>query len=76
MTCVGPGCRMPATECDIDHRHPRHMGGETADRNQVPLCSHGHGVKDRGGWNLRSNRDCSYTWTNRLGHTFTTNHPP
>ena len=76
MTCVAPGCRMPATDCDIDHRTPYHLGGPTDDRNEEPLCRHDHIVKDKGRWKLRRNRDGSYTWTTPLGHTDTTHHPP
>ena len=37
-TCVAPGCRMPASNCDLDHRAPYSRGGRTHNDNLAPLC--------------------------------------
>lgn len=74
--CVEPGCRMPAEDCDIDHLKRHADGGQTDELNSDPLCRHGHRVKDHGGWRLRRNPDGSFTWTSRLGHTYTVRAPP
>jgi hypothetical protein len=34
--CTGPGCRRPATRCDLDHVTPYHRGGETCEGNLHP----------------------------------------
>lgn len=67
---------MPAEDCDVDHLRRHVDGGPTNDVNSDPLCRHGHQVKDRGGWKLRRNPGGSYTWTTRLGHTYTTRASP
>lgn len=76
QTCVRPGCRMPATECDIDHRQRWADGGATDDRNDQPLCRHDHMVKDSGGWALDRRPDGSYVWISRLGHRYTAGRSP
>jgi hypothetical protein len=48
-TCSWPGCRMPATDSDIDHIDDRAAGGPTTVRNQAPLCRRHHMAKHRGG---------------------------
>lgn len=76
-TCFGIGCRMAATNCDIDHRQRHADGGPTTAHNSGPLCRHDHRLKDDdGGWHLRRNPDGSHTWTSRLGHTYTVGLPP
>lgn len=75
-TCMGIGCRMDATSCDIDHRQRWLDGGKTNDRNNDLLCRHDHRLKDHGGWKTRRNPDGTYTWTSPLGHTYVTGKPP
>ena len=48
--CVFPGCRMPAANCDLDHRQPYGEGGPTVVSNLVPLCRHHHILRHEGGW--------------------------
>jgi hypothetical protein len=69
-TCVFPGCRMPARECDIDHNQAWNDGGATTECNLAPLCRHHHTIKHRG-WTLTQPKPGSYTWTSPLGHTYT-----
>jgi hypothetical protein len=71
QTCIFPGCRMPATECDLDHRQPFAEGGPTSSRNLAPLCRHDHSVKHSPGWQLQLSAADDYTWTSPLGHQYT-----
>jgi hypothetical protein len=75
--CVFPGCRMPAIDCDLDHRRPWAHGGPTKTSNLAPLCRHNHNTKHRCGWTYHQLPNGDYLWTSRLGHTYTTSgHPP
>lgn len=50
QTCTFPGCRMPAYDCDLDHRKPFAQGGPTHDDNLGPLCRHHHMAKHHAPW--------------------------
>lgn len=71
-TCVFPGCRMPAADCDLDHTVAWSQGGPTTTDNLAPLCRHHHRLKDFATWRYvpRSNGD--YLWISPFGHTYTT----
>ena len=49
-TCVFPGCRMPAINCDLDHRQPWAYGGPTKVENLAPLCRHHHNIRHHAHW--------------------------
>lgn len=51
--CMGPGCGIPASRCEIDHRVAWEHGGETRLENLNPLCKGHHTVKHHGGWTVR-----------------------
>jgi len=51
LTCVFPGCRMPARDSDLDHRNAWADGGPTQEDNLEPLCRHDHRLK-HAGWKL------------------------
>lgn len=70
--CVFPGCRMPSTNCDIDHRKPWAEGGTTCNHNLGPVCRRHHITKDRGGWKLRRLPGGDHEFTSPLGHSYTT----
>jgi hypothetical protein len=53
-TCTFPGCRRPATTCDLDHTTPWDQGGRTCPCNLAPLCRQHHQVKQTPGWNPHS----------------------
>lgn len=76
ITCVFPGCRMPAVECDLDHRVDWVDGGSTTTANLGPLCRHDHRNKHQLGWTYRRLGDGTYRWTSKLGHVYTTSKPP
>ena len=44
-TCRWPGCTVPATNCQLDHRIEYHHGGPTSPDNLVNLCQHHHNIK-------------------------------
>jgi hypothetical protein len=74
-SCVFPGCRMPATRSDIDHRVDHSQGGPTLVEYLNPLCRHDHRLK-YAGWKLRAGPGGSTTWTSPLGHEYTTGPDP
>ncbi|MFQ5555306.1 MAG: DUF222 domain-containing protein [Acidimicrobiia bacterium] len=71
-TCVFPGCRMPATDCDLDHRTPWAEGGLTTNGNLAPLCRHDHRIRHHTEWNYQSLPNGTHQWTTTLGHHYTT----
>lgn len=71
-TCIFPGCRAPASGCDIDHRQPWAQNGPTEVDNLAPLCRHDHRLKHQYGWHLNRGEDGEHQWTSPLGHKYTT----
>ncbi|MEE8489061.1 MAG: HNH endonuclease signature motif containing protein [Acidimicrobiia bacterium] len=71
--CVFPGCRVPAADCDLDHRVAVADGGPTTTCNPAPLCRHHHRVKHQASWKPTLQPNGDHTWLSRLGHTYTTN---
>ena len=82
LTCTAPGCRIPATRCDLDHviaydhTHPDHHGGRgrTHPNNLRPCCRRHHRLKTHTGWRCHTTRDPhdgatpSIVWTSPSGH--------
>ncbi|MEX1126905.1 MAG: DUF222 domain-containing protein [Acidimicrobiia bacterium] len=75
-TCAFPGCRNPASECDIDHTIAYSQGGPTEPDNLAPLCRHDHRLKHKPGWKLQRLAPGIYQWTSPLGHTYTVEPEP
>jgi hypothetical protein len=75
-TCVFPGCRRPAVDCDLDHRQPWAHGGPTKVKNLAPLCRHHHNIRHHADWTHQQLPNGDYLWTSRLGHTYTTSGLP
>jgi hypothetical protein len=75
-TCVFPGCRMPASESDLDHNHPWAEHHRTATDDLAPLCRHDHINHHRRGWRLRRVRPGVYEWISPLGHCYTVQPEP
>ena len=48
--CMGPGCGVPASRCEVDHQIRWADQGETALENNAPLCKGHHLVKDNTDW--------------------------
>lgn len=75
-TCVFPGCRMPALNCDLDHCIDYARGGPTTVDNHAPLCRRHHRAKHQGRWRYRKRGRIGVEWRSPLGHTYRTGRPP
>lgn len=51
--CVIPGCRVPATWCEVHHVQEWAQGGHTTTDNGVLLCWFHHRSLDTSGWRIR-----------------------
>jgi hypothetical protein len=71
-TCIFPGCRRPAAQCDADHTLAYESGGKTCLCNLAPLCRHHHQVKQTPGWALDHITPGVLTWTAPSGRRYTT----
>jgi hypothetical protein len=71
-TCAFPGCRRPATRCDLDHTVAYHKGGRTCWCNIAPVCRCHHAAKQAPGWALAQNEPGTMTWATPAGRTYTT----
>ena len=69
--CTGPGCRRPATRCDLDHVIPYDQGGKTCECNLHPACRHDHQAKQAPGWTVTCNQPGTLTWTTPGNRTHT-----
>jgi hypothetical protein len=45
--CTGPGCDVPAADCEIDHLEPYSYGGATDQTNGRPKCPFHHRLRHR-----------------------------
>ncbi|GAA1108396.1 hypothetical protein GCM10009668_30730 [Nocardioides dubius] len=71
--CVFPHCTRSSADADLDHIDPYNETGppsQTNPENLAPLCRRHHLAKTFAGWHYRRNRDGTYTWTNKHGHTW------
>jgi len=75
MTCRFPGCRVPATHCDLDHSIPWPCG-PTAASNLKCLCRRHHLLKTfwggESGWRDGQLDDGTIIWTAPDGHQHVT----
>ena len=71
-TCTGPGCRRPATRCDLDHVIPFDRGGRTCECNVHPACRHDHHTKQVPGWTVTQDQPGTLTWTTPGRRSYTT----
>ena len=79
--CAFPGCTIPASRGEVDHRHGWTTGGPTDIDNLLLICPFHNRLKHR--WNLRveRERDGTYRWLHPDGTQIasryrTTNRPP
>jgi hypothetical protein len=70
-SCVFPGCRRPATQCDADHTIAYDNGGPTCLCNLAPLCRRHHQAKQTPGWALTQTTPGTMTWTTPSGRRYT-----
>ena len=74
QTCTFPGCRIPATQADLDHDppwEPDGSGGSTSAAHLGALCRHHHRLKTHTGWALQRAPDGSTTWSSPAGRSYT-----
>ncbi len=69
-TCRGPGCRMPAERCDLDHT-VEWPCGPTCAGNLCALCRSHHRLKTHTDTTYRPNGHGGHTWTLPSGRTYT-----
>ncbi len=69
-TCVFPGCRRPAVQCDADHTIAYQRGGRTCLCNLAPLCRHHHEAKQTPGWRLEQPTPGKLIWTTPSGRRY------
>jgi hypothetical protein len=69
-TCVFPGCRVPARNCDADHTVEHARGGPTTDDNLDSPCRHDHRLRHDGGWRLSRLGPGHYLWVSRLSRHY------
>lgn len=74
--CVFPGCRMPAHDCDLDHRRPFSWGGPTRPENLGPLCRHHHMARHHAPWQLTRLPNGDHRWISPLEHTYISGRDP
>jgi hypothetical protein len=70
-TCRAPGCRVPASRCDIDHTIDHASGGTTTPDNLALLCRHHHRLKHDGGWRVTQPEPGVLAWQSPHGTRFT-----
>jgi hypothetical protein len=71
-TCAGPGCRRPATACDLDHTLAYDHGGITCECGIGPGCRRCHRRKQDPGWTLEQPSPGVMIWTTPAGRRYTT----
>jgi hypothetical protein len=75
--CYFPGCRMPATRCDLDHRTPWTERRRTSVDGLDAGCRHDHvTVRHRLGWRHQLLPGGDHLWTSPLGHQYTKSGKP
>jgi hypothetical protein len=75
-TCFAPGCRRPATNCDIDHTRPFEHGGITCECNTAPGCRRHHRCKQAPGWHVAQHQPGVMTWRLPGSRIYTTTGDP
>lgn len=68
-TCRGPGCRMPADRCDLDHTLEAPCG-PTCPGNLCALCRTHHRLKTLTDTRYRPDRHGGQIWTLPSGRTY------
>ena len=70
--CMGPGCGMPASRCDIDHNVDWALGGHTELTNLGPLCEGHHTVRHHTDWSIQqvAGSGGAILWTSPSGRHY------
>jgi hypothetical protein len=72
LTCRFPGCRVPATRCDVDHTTAWAHGGTTDADNLAHLCRAHHTMKHESRWRVEHLHNGVLAWTSPRGRTYLT----
>lgn len=75
VVCRGPGCTVPATQCDVDHvREYRadDTGGPTSEPNLADLHRRHHNPKTKGFWACKMHGDGILEWRTLIGRRYAT----
>jgi Domain of unknown function (DUF222) len=75
-TCIFPGCRMPASRSDLDHRIPWSERRTTRSEDLAPLCRHHHRIRHLANWSYGRLDRGDHRWTSPLKRTYTTSGAP
>jgi hypothetical protein len=76
-TCIRPGCRRPARECDLDHLIEWQYGGATRNTNLAPECEPDHVLRHNSRWDVHIDPDTGETyWTSPTGRVTSTDPAP
>lgn len=68
--CRFPGCRVPASRCDIDHTVDAALGGPTSTDNLAHLCRGHHVLKHHGEWRVAQESGGTLRWTSPTGREY------
>jgi hypothetical protein len=69
--CRFPGCRRPASQCDLDHV-VAYPAGDTCADNLAPLCRYHHRLKTHANWRVQALAGGHLRWTSPRGRTYDT----
>jgi hypothetical protein len=75
-TCLHPGCRMPAVDCDLDHRVPYREVPVTCSGELGPMCRHHHVIRHKYGWSYDLIDGGDFLFTSPFGHQYRTSSKP
>jgi hypothetical protein len=75
-TCIAPGCRRPAKDCDLDHTVPWPAGGESEPGNLGPACRGHHLFKHAPGSQLIQINPGVFGWQTPKGMQYMTTPTP
>jgi hypothetical protein len=70
LSCVHPGCRVPAHRTEADHTVEYAAGGPTIDTNLGSCCGPHHALRHKRGWHLSQPSVGRFVWTSPLGHHY------
>ena len=70
LHCRAPGCRVPASRCDIDHTIDAAHGGPTSTANLAHLCRGHHTLKHHSDWTVSQQGNGEMRWTSPTGREY------
>lgn len=68
--CRFPGCRVPASRCDIDHTIDAALGGPTSTDNLAALCRGHHVLKHQTDWKVSQEPGGVMHWQSPTGRRY------